>query len=82
MRRYGKTSAGLRSAFEMKVTKMHGARNDFVIVDRRSDARVGECGHIGRASQMPELDARTAVAETAATVKVVTAKTLLCVDVR
>jgi diaminopimelate epimerase len=41
MRRYGKTSAGLRSAFEMKVTKMHGARNDFVIVDRRSDARVG-----------------------------------------
>jgi diaminopimelate epimerase len=25
----------------MKVTKMHGARNDFVIVDRRSDARVG-----------------------------------------
>jgi diaminopimelate epimerase len=25
----------------MKVTKMHGARNDFVIVDRRSDGRAG-----------------------------------------
>jgi diaminopimelate epimerase len=41
MRRYGKSSAGLRSAFEVKVTKMHGARNDFVIVDRRTDERAG-----------------------------------------
>ena len=39
MRRYGKSSAGLRSAFEVKVTKMHGARNDFVIIDRRNDGR-------------------------------------------
>ncbi len=40
MRRYGKSWAGLRSAFEMKVTKMHGARNDFVIVDRRRGGHV------------------------------------------
>src|SRR5580692_2492674 len=38
--RYGKNSRGLRSANNVKVTKMHGARNDFVVVDRRADGAV------------------------------------------